>query len=252
MNGKLNANHSSNLVELKPNKALIALKDTNKVVLSLLGLTGGLLLSFLMILILLVNNNRLAAREKIFVETLNGKTQQAVEKDALFRSNEVIHEFVTNWLYLTYELDSRIPNSTEHDGGVEIEYQKEELKIPSKTYTASYAIIDGFREEFLKKFAEFVPNEFYSGEFISVLRIYHISEPIRKKDNTYHVKVMATRIDKASSGEKGGVKFNKTIVLKPIEPYRQTTDEPSAFRNFLENKLLKSGLLITSIENYEQ
>ncbi len=252
MNGKLNANHHDNLIELKPNKALIGLKDINKVVLSLLGLTGGLLLSFLIILILLVNNNRLAAREKIFVETLDGKTQQAVEKDSLFRSDKVIHEFVTNWLYLTYELDSRIPNSTEHDVGVEIEYQKkEEFKIPSKTYTASYAIVDGFREEFLKKFAEFVPKEFYSGEFISVLRIYHISEPIRKKDNTYHVKITATRIDKNSSGEEGRVKFNKTIVLKPIEPYRQTTGEPSAFRNFLENKLLKSGLLITSIENYE-
>lgn len=251
MNGKSNTAQYDNLIELKPNKALISLKDTNKVVLSLLGLTGGLLLSFLTILILLVNNNRLAAKEKIFVETIDGKTQQAIEKDPLFRSSEVIHEFVTNWLYLTYELDSRILNSTEHDVGVEVEYQKEELKIPSKTYTASYAIIDGFREEFLKKFAEFVPKEFYSGEFISVLRIYHISEPIRKKDNTYHVKVMATRIDKASSGEKAGVKFNKTIVLKPIEPYRQTAGEPSAFRNFLENKLLKSGLLIISIENYD-
>lgn len=245
-------NSKNNLVELKSNKTLISIKETNKIVLTLIFLTANLSLSLLAILLLLVNNNKLIQKDKIFVQDSSGAIQAASEKDVNFRSDEVIKKFVTNWLYLTWELDSSIPNTEQQDIGVEIRYKgQNKFKVPSRVYAASFAIEQGFREEFLKKISELVPLEFYNGKFESELLIYNIGNPVRKED-TYQVQVTATRTDKNDSGELGRYKFNKTIILKPIEPYKLAlgNDEKSHFRKYL-NQFLSSGLIINSIHNHE-
>jgi len=242
----------NNLVELKSIGGLINLKDTNKVVLTLIGLSGGILLSLLAILILLVNNARLASKEKIFVQTVDGKIEQAVEKDLYFRSDKIIQDFVTKWLYLTYELDSSIANSDKNDRGVELKVGQQDFKIPTAVYTGSYGIVDGFRTEFLKKYAtNFVPLEYWRGDFASTLRIYHISKPLRKDERTYHVNVMATRIDRTFGSEIGMAKFNKTLVLKATNPYQGTEagKQPNFLRQYLKEEILNSGLLVDTIGN---
>lgn len=242
----------NSLVELKPTGGLISLKDTNKVVLTLIGFSGAILLSLLAILILLVNNSRLAADEKVFVQTVDGKIVQAIEKDIYFRSDKIIQDFVAKWLYLTYELDSSILNSDKNDTGVKLKVGQQDFKIPTAAYTASYGLVDGFRIEFLKKYAaEFVPLEYWRGNFTSTLKIYHISEPIRKDERTYHVNVMATRIDRSSNSEIGKAKFNKTIVLTAINPYQpnEAGKHPNFLRTYLKEQLLNSGLLVDTIGN---
>lgn len=244
-------NGQKDLIEIKQKKELIGIKETNKVVVSLMGLTAGLVLSLLGNLFLLGNNHQLAVKEKIFVEARDGSTSVAVEQDRNFRSNEVILKTVSNWLYLTWEWDSRIPGSDLKDKGVTIEDEQNDYRVPSKVYTASFLTIEGFRQEFLKEMAELIPEEVYSGGLTSQFFLYHLGVPIRKGDQ-YEVSVIATRIDLSSTGEKLQAKFNKKIILKPIEPYSNVLgkNEPSAFRKNLA-ELMSGGLIITDIENYE-
>ncbi|MBW4532338.1 MAG: hypothetical protein KME09_00190 [Pleurocapsa minor HA4230-MV1] len=247
-------NKRNNLIEIKSKTALIGIKETNKVVASLMGLTGALFLSLLVNLLLVGNNHQLATKEKIFVEQQDGSTQTAIEQDSDFRSEDVIRETVSNWLYLTWEWDSRIPGTEARDKGVKIKEEggdRTEYLVPSRVYTASYLIQTGFRQEFLKKMAKLIPDEVYSGSMTSQFTIYHIGVPIRNK-NQYAVNVIGTRVDLTQAGEERQARFNKKIVLKTIEPYRNVfgADEPSAFRKHLAH-LMKNGLIITSIHNYE-
>jgi len=238
-------------IELKDKTDLINVKDTNKVLLSLIALTGILGISIFGNLILSFNNYKLAKEEKIFVEQLDGTTEVAVEKDYDFRSEEVIRETVSDWLYLTWEWDSSIPNSEKLDSGMKVKYEKESLQVPSKAYAASYLLEEGFRQEFLKGLSELIPTSLYSGNLTSILTIYHIGKPIRDK-NQYKVKVIATRKDITSNGEEREAQFNKIISLKSIEPYRLVLeeDEPNAFRKN-QKEILKNGLIITSITNFD-
>jgi hypothetical protein len=246
-------NKQDNLVEIKSKTDLIGIKETNKIVASLMALTGSLILSLLANLLLVGNNHQLATKEKIFVEQQNGSTQTAIEQDRDFRSEDVIRTTVSNWLYLTWEWDSRIPGSESRDKGVKIKEEGEQTEyiVPSRVYTASYLIQEGFRREFLKKMAELIPDEVYSGSMTSQFTIYHIGAPIRNK-NQYEVTVVGTRVDLTQAGEKRQARFNKKIVLKTIEPYRNVlgAEEPSAFRKHLAH-LMANGLIITSIHNYE-
>jgi len=243
----------SQLKEIKPNKSLIGIKDTNKIVLTLILLTAGLLISLFGNLALITNNSKLAARDKIFVEQEDGTTQTAVEKDALFRSDEVIKETIINWLYLTWEWDSRIGENDRRDRGITIEKRGVKYVVPTRVYTASYLIEDSFRYEFLKAISKIIPKEVYDGRLTSNLIIYHIGDPIRNKDK-YEVEVIATRFDisETGGGEKKQAKFNKILELRAIEPYKNVLgdEEPSAFRRHL-NELLKNGLIVSSIRNRE-
>ena len=236
--------------ELKNKTDLIQVKDTNRVVFVLTLLASGMLIFSLAGLTLGISNYRLARKQRIYVEQPDGSIEIAQEKDFDYRSDEVIKETVTNWLYLNWEWDNRIANSSEKDSGVTLKNEASYVKVPSKVYTASYLMEDGFRQEFLQKMSELVPRSVYQGNLTSNLRIYHLGKPKRNK-NQYEIQVVSTRIDLSSTGEKGETKFNKIFVLETIEPYHLVLgeDEPSAFRKQLQ-QLLKNGLMIKEIRNF--
>ena len=243
-----NTNTSIPNYELQNKTDLVSVKETNKVVLSLLFLTSGLVLTLLISLVLVVSNYNLAKKEKIYVEQLDGQTRVAQEQDYDYRSDEVLRETVSNWLYLNWEWDSRIPHSDELDPGFRM---PDGSKVPSRVYAASYLLDEGFRPEFLNRMSELIPNAVYSGNLTSNLKIYHLGKPIRlEKKDEYQILVVASRTDISSSGEQAQTKFNKLLTLKTIEPYRLILgeEEPSAFRKQL-NQLLQSGLVIKSINN---
>ena len=241
---------NTNTFELKNKTDLIQVKDTNRVVFVLTLLASGMLIFSLAGLTLGISNYRLAKRQKIYVEQPDGSIEIAQEKDFDYRSDEVIKETVTNWLYLNWEWDNRIPNSEKKDSGVSLKNEANYVKVPSKVYTASYLMEDGFRQEFLKKMAQLVPESVYRGNLTSNLRIYHLGQPKRNK-NQYEIQVVTTRIDLSSNGERGETKFNKIFVLETIEPYHLVLeeDEPSNFRKQLQ-QLLKNGLMIKEIRNF--
>ena len=238
--------NSNTTYELKNKTDLIEVKETNRVVIIFTLLTIGILTSLLFNLILVVTNYRLATRDKIYVEQIDGKTTVAQEKDPNFRSTKSIHNHVATWIYLNWEWDSNISGSDEPDSGFSL---KNGQKVPSRVYAASYLLDDGFREEFLVQMSELIPRSFYSGKLKSDVRIHNLGKPVRIAQDKYKIAVIASRIDRTDKGDLGGVEFNKTLILKTIEPYQLIlgSQEPSPFRKQL-NELLKNGLLIESIE----
>lgn len=238
-------------VELKNKTDLINVKDTNKVVVVFALLAISLISSSFSSLILANSNRYLANKHRIYVEQSDGTIEVASEQDPNYRSDAVIKETITNWLYLTWEWDARIPGSKQLDRGVSLKNEPNSVRVPSKVYVASYLIETGFRQEFLKGMSQLIPENLYRGDLTSNLVIYDLDDPVRNDDtNTYEVKVIATRKELSNNNEKAEIKFNKIFVLKPIEPYHLVLEEsePSAFRKQL-NQLMKNGLLITEIKN---
>ena len=234
---------------IKPNPTLVGTKETNKVVLCLLLLTLIIGLLGICNLILLANNNKLASKRTVFVQEPDGSTQLAQEKDENYRADEVVRSTVANWLPLMWEWDNRIAGSDTVDRGLQIG-SGGNLRVPTKVYMASFLLSPEFRWEHLKKIATEIPQEVYKGSVRSVFEIHYLGKPIRK-ENTYEIIVMGIRTDIAERGQlKRESRYSKTIVLKPVEPYRTVLkdSEPSAFRKQLA-ELLKNGLMVTSIRD---
>ena len=234
--------------------ALIEVKDENKIVRSLTILSSGLLISVFGILILIINNFSLARRQSIYVQQTDGTTEEAREEDRQYRSNEVIRQTLSTWIYLTWEWNTSIPNTDQKDDGIEIGKPSERLRVPSKTYLASYLLIEGFRQEFLKKIATIIPNSIYQdrvGNTTSIVKIYHLSNAQRIDRTTYTINVIFTRTDIEDGTERAETKSSKTFIFKAIEPDELVLgeNESGAFRKQL-NELLKNGLIISDIKNY--
>ena len=182
------------------------------------------------------------------------RQKTAREEDRNYRSDEVIKTTLSNWLYLTWEWNTAIPSSNLKDSGIEIGKPAERLRVPSKTYLASYLIEEGFRQEFLKKIATIIPNTVYQEQVnntTSNIIIYHLSNPKRIDDNTYSINVIYTRTDLENGREQSETKSSQTFLLETIEPHQLVLgkNEPSLFRKQL-NELLKNGLIISDIKNY--
>ena len=235
--------------ELENKESLIETKDSNKVIIIFFILATGLLFSIVTNLGFIYLSLHLGTREKIFV-TRQGEVEIAEEKDPNFRSNKIIEETVTNWLYLTHEWDSSIPDTTAKDPGVLLKGQiaNKYFRVPTKVYTASYLLEVGFRKQFLEGISTEIPSSFYHGKISSELKIYHIGNAERIDDNLYQVKVIMTRTEKSNTAELQETQINQTIYLQATKPYRLVlgNEEPSTFRKQL-NQLLKNGLIIYKV-----
>ena len=229
--------------ELENKESLIETKDSNKVIIIFFILATGLLFSIVTNLGFIYLSLHLGTREKIFV-TRQGEVEIAEEKDPNFRSNKIIEETVTNWLYLTHEWDSSIPDTAAKDPGVLLKGQiaNKYFRVPTKVYTASYLLEVGFRKQFLEGISTEIPSSFYHGKISSELKIYHIGNAERIDDNLYQVKVIMTRTEKSNTAEL------QEIYLQATKPYRLVlgNEEPSTFRKQL-NQLLKNGLIIYKV-----
>ncbi len=233
---------------LEEKEDLIKAKDSNKVIIVFLLLGASLLLSVLVNFLFIYLSLTLATREKIFVMR-KGEVEIAQEKDPNFRSEEVIKETVSNFLYLTHEWDSNILNSNNNDFGVKIRQEQDKIfRVPTKSYTASYLLEVGFRKEFLHELSKSVPSSFYTGRVSSVLKIYFIGNTERIDDNLYRVKVIMTRTEIVDGIEQNETQINQNIYLQATRPYQLILgeEEPLAWKKQLNN-LLKNGLIIYKI-----
>lgn len=235
--------------ELEQQESLVQTKDSNKVIIIFFILAITLLFSTIINIGFIYLSLRLGTRDKIFV-TRQGEMEIAQEKDPNFRSNKIIEETVSNWLYLTHEWDSSIPDSTAKDPGVLLkgEIDNKYFRVPTKVYTASYLLEVGFRKQFLEGISSDISSSFYHGKISSELKIYHIGNAERIDDNLYKVKVIMTRTEKSDTVELQEIQINQIIYLQATKPYRLVLgdQEPSNFRKQL-NQLLKNGLIIYKV-----
>lgn len=244
----ISLNKNSTEKELNKQESLIETKDSNKVIIIFFFLTICLLISAITNLGFIYLSLHLGTREKIFV-TRQGEVEIAQEKDPNFRSDRVIEETVSNWLYLTHEWDSSIPNSAVKDPGVQLKAENNKyFRVLTRIYTASYLLEVGFRKQFLAKISQQIPSSFYQGKISSDLKIYHIGNTERIDDYLYRVRVIMTRTEKSDTAEIQETQLNQIVYLQATKPYRLVLGdrEPSAFRKQL-NQLLKNGLIIYKI-----
>ena len=109
----------------------------------------------------------------------------------------------------------------------------------------------GFRNEFLERFSKSIPSNFYQGNVSSEVKIYHIGNITRVKDNLYTIRVIMSRTERDAVAETQEVKFDQIFHLQATQPHRLILgdEEPSAFRKQL-NLLLKNGLIIYKISAF--
>jgi hypothetical protein len=234
-------------IELQPQESLIEVQETNKVILIFFVLAFTLVCLSVSTIGLVLVNWKLANKEKIYVSQ-KGQMEIAKEQDPNYRDDKMIQETVINWMYLTWEWNSFIPNTPQHDPGIKIKTPDGMARVPTRSYTGSYLIMPGFRQSFLADFSKIVPENFYQGDLNSNLIIHDISDAQRINQELYVVKVIASRIDSESGYEKEQTYINRTFYLRPIMPYRLILEEqePSAFKKQLK-ELLENGLMITKI-----
>ena len=229
----------------------VNLGEQNKLVLALMLLSCLWLISTFSLLILVFNNRSLATKKSIYVQTQD-QTIKAAEKDSDYRSPAVIKETVTSWIRLTFEWDVYLGGTDQLDPGYQISQTRR--KVTSKAYAASYLIAPGFRQPFLAQLSRIIPREVFLGQLNSHVNIFYLSEPrvvSSSPQKIYEIDTVVVRYDVARSKE-AEVKWQRTLTLKPIQPYRLVLDqqEPVAFRKQLA-VLQKNGLMITKIEKFE-
>lgn len=246
-NKKCSSDDTTQVIELEDKQGLVSTKDSKKVITTYIVLSFTLLVSILVNFVFIILSLQLATKEKIYV-TIGDGVEIAEEKDPYFRSDQVIQETISDFLYLTHEWDSSISNSSNEDTGVKLKGEDSYFKVPTKVYAASYLIEVGFRQQFLEKISQEISPDFYQGRLSSELKIYHLGKPERFEKNLYRVPVIMTRTEKTNEIETQEVQLNQTIYLQATRPYNLVLgkDEPSNFRKQL-NHLLRNGLIIYKI-----
>jgi hypothetical protein len=231
----------------------ISVQNESNVVLALMGLGGALFFIVIILLITIANNYTLAHRGKVYVQMRDGTTDLAQEFDALHRDPQILQTTAVTWMQMSFEWDSRIPNSDQVDAGVRVGKVNND-RVPTKVYLASYLMQDGFRSKFLQQMAQSViPRQVLNGQLRSVLRFYQVSTPRQIAEGRWEVDIVATRIESDASKELREVPINRTITLQATAPVSPALDEkdPLLFRQKIY-QLTSNGLVITDIVPLEK
>lgn len=122
-------------------------------------------------------------------------------------------------------------------------------KIPTRTWQASFAISQDFREAFLEEMASsFIPSNVFTGEAQSTLLIDSLTEPRQLKDGVWTLDMVAFLVVFDGRNPQGkATSFNKTIVVEAVVPSRDPLpEETSAIQKAVYQTRAK-GLIITEI-----
>jgi len=93
-------------------------------------------------------------------------------------------------------------------------------KVPTRTWQASFAIAQDFRETFLQQMAQsFIPPGVLTGEAQSTLLVESITNPVPVKPGVWEVDMVAYLVIFNGRNPQGNAtSFNKTLVIKAVEP----------------------------------
>ena len=106
-------------MKLKTTEPLLP-ESKNLLALCFVGLTTFVALLTLGFLINTFSLRSLSMRKTTFVQLQDGTAARIVEEDDLYRSDETIKKFVSNWVQLTFSWDGKIPGTNDPDSGIKV------------------------------------------------------------------------------------------------------------------------------------
>lgn len=232
-----------------------------------LALTGLMAFNLLLLLFVGFRVDRLARKDRTFVQLINGQVLVMSEEDGLYRHPEVIKNTVRQWATLTFdwnglsaesentallarELDSRAQRTQQSESGYEIGRNK---KVTTNAYLASYLLQSGekgFRKKGLEIIADITPSGVFSGDITARILISHLSEPRQIAVGKWELDLVSTRILRNKQGEEQEIPFNRTFILEATD----LPDPPAADASSIEQRVDRvraGGLEITKISDLD-
>ncbi|MBD2473345.1 hypothetical protein [Nostoc sp. FACHB-145] len=202
---------------------------------------------------------RLATQEvPSLVQLSSGETITATAVEPAERSAETIKKFVSDTFVGMFNWDGLIQKNNpqgklivEVDPGVEIKGLNNQptLKVTTRAYEAAFALSEkqGFRAAFVRKLAQMIPSEVFSGNMRVAIIPNYISSPRKIKQGKWEVDFQSTLVTFKKLDNAGdAIAFNKTVTLLAVT----TPQKPPADISELAKKIYAiraSGLEITQI-----
>jgi len=200
-------------MKLKTTEPLLP-ESKNLLALCFVGLTIFVALLTLGFLINTFSLRALSMRKTTFVQLQDGTAARIVEEDGLYRSDETIKKFVSNWVQLTFSWDGKIPGTNDPDSGIKV---KGRSKIPTTAWMASLMMESQFGKASLVELAKLVPSSVFEGKTRSTAYISLISKPRQIQKGVWEVDVIATRVLLDQNAGESREPFNRTITVKAVE-----------------------------------
>jgi hypothetical protein len=215
-----------------------------------LALTGLMAFNLLLLLFVGFRVERLAKKDRTFVQLVNGQVLVMSEEDGLYRHPEVIKNTVRQWATLTFDWNASISQTQQSESVYEIGRNQ---KVTTNAYLASYLLQSGekgFRKKGLEIIADITPSGVFSGDITAKILISHLSEPRQIKAGEWEVDLVSTRILRNRQGEEQEIPFNRTFILKATD----LPDPPATNASPVEQRVYQvraGGLEITKISDLD-
>lgn len=170
----------------------------------------------------LLFNLYIAAKDvPTLVQLHDGQSALVEPANSQFRSNALIKAFIEESMSQLFTWNTVTPSGdgsrTLMDKGVSVGGSR---KVPTRTWQASFALSNDFREAFMQEMAtSFIPVGVLTGNAQSALLIESMTEPKPISTGRWEVDMVAFLVIFDGRNPQGkATPFNKTIVVKAVEP----------------------------------
>jgi hypothetical protein len=194
-----------------------------------------------------ISLQNVATRRQTQVQLINGEVIMTTERDANFRSPEVMKSFLRQWIVMAWNWDVRIDPKT-NDPGIKIASGR----IPTPSWYATTLLRQGLDDAVGKEMVKAIPSGVLDGSVTSATVINSMSHPrpVPGVNGQWDIDVVATRYVSRRGGTRERVALNKTYRLAATDWPPPNIGRLSEEVRMLLYGLRTPGLQIIDIKHY--
>jgi hypothetical protein len=198
------------------------------------------------------------------VQTIEGESFAVDGIPASGRDSKAIQRFTGETLTLMLSWSGFVPPETTElgatpkpDPGVKLSVKEDNQTylLPTTSWEASFALEPEFRQEFLPKLAQFVPESIFQGQTTTFYVPTMIGKPIPIGTGRWKLDVVGTIYVVRANNKLGDlISFNRTIYVRAVTPMYQQGIPKESQNNQLAHKVAdirQAALEIYAITNLE-
>lgn len=185
-------------------------------------------ISLLVMLLLFVTYWKLSSRPvPSLVQLANGTAVTTRALGNKERSREVIQRFTTDSLTLLMSWQQQIPSAEVtpdgrpvlvNDPGMKVKVGSSDGLITSRSYQASFAFSEEFRNDLITLLGSMTPPSVFTGQTQTALVFRSVTEPEEIKEGEWRIAVVGNLIQSnVGEGTTKTIFFNKEILLRAID-----------------------------------